>query len=56
MACHAKITNGTKATTAGSSKHKIAKIKRILGLTKNGPKKKIPGRPFQKVKRGFRPS
>jgi hypothetical protein len=26
---HAKITNGTKATTLGSSKHKIAKDKRL---------------------------
>jgi hypothetical protein len=25
--CHAQITNGTKATTAGSSKHRIAKTK-----------------------------
>lgn len=44
--CHAIATNGTKATTAGSSKHKIAKVKRILGLTKNKPKKKIPSRKF----------
>lgn len=27
--CHARITNGTKATTAGSSKHKIAKADRL---------------------------
>lgn len=27
--CHDVVTNGTKATTAGSSKHKIAKSKRI---------------------------
>ncbi len=27
--CHAVITNGTKATSAGSSKHRIAKTKRI---------------------------
>ena len=28
-ACHSIITNGTKATTAGSSKQRIAKIRRI---------------------------
>lgn len=27
--CHAAITNGTKATTAGSSKHRIAKAERV---------------------------
>lgn len=27
--CHDRITNGTKATTAGSSKHKIAKADRL---------------------------
>lgn len=46
--CHKKITNGNKATSAGSSKHKIAKVKRILGLTKNKPARKIPSRPFPK--------
>ena len=53
-ACHAKITNGTKATSAGSSKHKIAKLNRLTGKTKGRPKRKwaagrkIPARPFQK--------
>lgn len=28
--CHAKVTNGTKATSAGSSKQRIAKVRRIL--------------------------
>jgi hypothetical protein len=28
-ACHAEITNGTKATTAGSTKHVVAKAKRL---------------------------
>ncbi len=46
--CHNRITNGTKATTAGSSKHKIAKVNRITGKTKNKPKAKIKSRPFPK--------
>ncbi len=33
----------------GIKEHKAAaKVDRILGLTKSGPKKKIPSRPFQK--------
>lgn len=52
--CHAVVTNGTKATSAGSSKHKIAKVRRLRGETKGRPKKKwaagrkIPARQFQK--------
>jgi hypothetical protein len=42
--CHSIITNGTKATSAGSSKHRIAKVKRLRGETCQGPKKKIPQR------------
>lgn len=54
-ACHKIITNGTKATSAGSSKHRKAKVDRILGLTCTGPKKKIQSRPFQKDRsRSFR--
>lgn len=49
--CHSKITNGTKATTAGSSKHIIAKVKRLRGETGNGPKRRIPSKPFTKSKR-----
>lgn len=50
--CHAKITNGTKATTAGSSKQRIAKVARILSPRKSRrtmPKsgRKIPSRQFQ---------
>jgi hypothetical protein len=46
--CHAKITNGPPATSAGSSKQRIAKVKRLRGETKQRPKQKIPSRPFQK--------
>lgn len=52
-ACHAEITNGTKATTAGSSKQRIAKVKRLANPKpskrpmKSGGRK-IPSRPFQK--------
>ena len=55
--CHKKITNGTKATTAGSSKHKIAKTKRIAAGGKKSKRpmkssgKPIPSRPFQKRKK-----
>ena len=51
--CHDLITNGTKATSAGSSKNRIAKVKRIRGETKTGPKKQIPSRPFQKKPEGY---
>ncbi len=53
--CHFAITNGTKATTAGSSKQRIAKIARLRGETCNGPKRKIPSRPFQKAARDTGP-
>jgi len=61
--CHRVITNGTPATSAGSSKHRIAKTKRIIkkaaewkspgGLTSKprrwrNRKQKIRSRPFQK--------
>ncbi len=46
-ACHNKITNGTKATSAGSSKQRIAKVKRLRRETCTGPKKKIPSRPLK---------
>ena len=51
--CHKVITNGTKATSAGSSKHRIAKAKRIA----RGGKRKGPGpksRPFAKKPVGYR--
>jgi len=51
--CHAKITDGTKATTAGSSKHRIAKADRIAkgGKTRKGPP--IQSRGFQKPPKGY---
>lgn len=47
-AAHAEQTNGTKATSYGSDKHAIAKIRRIRGETKQGPKRAIPSRPWPK--------
>lgn len=51
--CHATVTNGTKATSAGSSKQRIAKVKRILNpkpskrpMKSSG--RKMPSRPFKK--------
>lgn len=44
--CHATITNGTKATSAGSSKHRIAKVRRLRGENKPRVKKRMPSRPF----------
>jgi len=41
---HDRHTNGTKATSLGSVKHGKAKIDRITGITKQGPKKAIPSR------------
>lgn len=49
--CHAKVTNGTKATTAGSSKQRIAKMKRLTGETPKRKGRKIPSRPFPKGRR-----
>lgn len=46
---HSQITNGTKATSAGSSKQRIAKVKRLRGETCTGPKKKIQSRGFDKT-------
>lgn len=51
--CHDKITNGTKATTAGSSKQRIAKVARLLSPRKSKrpmqkPQRKLASRPFQK--------
>src|SRR6202007_2565681 len=42
--CHALITNGSKATSAGSSKHRIAKVRRLTN-----PKQKRK-RAWQKTK------
>ena len=51
--CHDIITNGTKATTAGSSKQRIAKVKRLQGklkpkMRRPWAKRKMQSRPFQK--------
>jgi hypothetical protein len=51
--CHSIITNGKKATSAGSSKQRIAKVKRLRNPKPSRhpmPKsaRKIPSRPFQK--------
>lgn len=52
-ACHKAVTNGTKATTAGSSKQRIAKVKRIQagGRKKRGPR--LQSRGFQQASRPF---
>lgn len=57
--CAAKKTNGTKATTAGSDKHMIAKAKRFdkINAGERSRKRKGPplkSRPFPKVSRPFR--
>lgn len=39
--CHSIVTNGTPATSAGSSKHRIAKAKRIVRTGKMVPKKRL---------------
>lgn len=54
-ACHAIKTNGTAATTAGSDKQRIAKVKRLRGETGQGRRKaKIASRPFPKDHRPIR--
>lgn len=49
---HSKQTNGTKATSYGSDKHAIAKVRRLRGELKPKPKRTwpsrdIPSRQFQ---------
>jgi hypothetical protein len=46
--CSHVKTNGGPNTTLGSSKHIIAKARRMNGETKVRPKRKWPSRPFQK--------
>ena len=51
--CHSTITNGTPATVAGSSKHRIGKVRRLRGENKPKVKRQwasreIPSRPFPK--------
>lgn len=46
--CHKIATNGTKATSAGSSKNRIAKVKRLRGETRKRPRAKIQSRGFDK--------
>lgn len=54
-AAHKIQTNGTKATSYGSDKHAIAKVRRIVGMvTKKKPKTKMRSRPFQKVSKPMR--
>jgi len=48
LPCADRKTNGSPATSYGSDAHAIAKDKRLRGITKTGPKKRIPSRPFQK--------
>jgi hypothetical protein len=48
LPCADRKTNGSPATSYGSDKHAIAKDKRLRGVTGQGPKKRIPSRPFQK--------
>ncbi|WP_422366394.1 hypothetical protein [Pelagibius sp.] len=51
---HAKDTNGTPATTLGSVKHGAAKIDRLRGKTKQGPKRQIPNAGFPKPPEGYK--
>lgn len=56
--CHAKVTRGTGATTAGSSIGRIAKTKRITRTGKMAVVKREPGQPRPQGSirsAGFRP-
>lgn len=46
--CHKIVTDGSPASSVGSSKHRIAKVKRIQAGGKKRKGRKIPSRPFQK--------
>jgi hypothetical protein len=54
--CHDILTNGTGATTLNSSKHRIAKAKRLerlrLGTAPEKRKKKWPSRPMRRKDNG----
>lgn len=52
--CHLIVTNGFKLNRAGSSKHKIAKVKRMAAGGKKRKGRPIPSRPFQKGCRPWR--
>lgn len=53
--CHDRITNGTRATTAGSTKQVVAKVKRLNGTTgRNKRKRKILSLEFPKAPPGYR--
>jgi hypothetical protein len=47
--CHREKTFGSKATTAGSDIHKIAKVKRIAKGGKKRRGRKLKSRPFPSV-------
>jgi len=53
--CHKIETNGTKATTAGSTKQVVAKVKRLRGETGQGSAtRKIRSRGFPKPPPGYK--
>lgn len=51
--CAKRKTFGTKATSYGSDAHERAKVKRLRGETKNGPKRRLPSRPMPVPPPGF---
>lgn len=51
--CADRKTNGSPATSYGSDKHAIAKVRRLRGETKTGPKKRIASRPFSTPPEGY---
>lgn len=51
--CAKRKTFGTKATSYGSDAHERAKVKRLRGETKTGPKKAIPKHPFPPKPEGY---
>lgn len=51
--CADRKTNGSPATSYGSDSHAIAKDKRLRGVTKTGPKKRIASRPFPTPPEGY---
>lgn len=48
--CHKIQTNGTKATSVGSSKQRIAKVRRLSGQNKPKMKRAWPKRTFRREK------
>ncbi len=54
VSCHQEKTSGSKATTAGSDIHAIAKVKRLQKGPRKRKGRKMQSKPFPKIHRPMR--